>query len=178
MQIAAYVAPEPDKDGEGDDGGSLPTTTSPKGKEPPSVEAHANRVVPPQADTAADPAVQGILQFDQPMDAGAQIVRRADDEAAAIAPTDDAWKASLRQHRSAIRDAQERAKVHGEQQTGLKPSDAAKGVMRREQQITIEEQTGQAFADPAERAARRHASPSHDDLSPPIGPGDGMDMGM
>ena len=37
MQIAAYVAPEPEDEGEGDDGGSLPTTT-PEGKEPPVAE--------------------------------------------------------------------------------------------------------------------------------------------
>jgi hypothetical protein len=116
--------------------------------------------------------------FDQGLGTDGAAVPRADDDAPAIAPPVDAWKANLRQNRSTIREVQERTKTKGERQAGLKPSEAPNGVARREQQISIEEQTGQAFADPAERAARRHASPSHDDLSPPIGPDDDMDMGM
>ena len=178
MQIAAYVAPQLDGDGEGDDGGSLPTTTSPEGSEPPTAKEFVNGIVPPQANSVADLAIQGILQFDQPIDPEVQTARRADDDAPAIAPNDDAWKTSLRQHRSGGRDPLERVKVQNEQQTGLKPSDAAKGAVKREQQITLEERTGQAFADPAERGARHNASPTHHDPSASIGPDGDMDMGM
>ena len=178
MQMATYVAPEQNGEGEGDDGGSLPTTTAHEGKEPPSAEALADAVGPLEAEAAAHAAVQGILQFDQPTGAEGEIVRHTDDDAPAIAPKDDAWKASLRQHRSGVRDAQERAKVQAEQKTGLKPLDAANATARREQQITIEERTGQAFADPAERDARRHGAQTHDEPQPPAGLDDGMDMGM
>ena len=178
MQIATYVAPEQDGDSEGEDGGSLPTTTSHEGKETPSAEALTHAGLPPEADATSHPAVQGILQFDQPKGAEGEAVRRADEDAPAILPNEAAWKASLREHRSGVREAQERTKVLGEQQTGLKPSDAANGAARREQQITIEERTGQAFADPAERRARPHGAPTHADPQPPAGLDDGMDMGM
>lgn len=177
MQIATYVAPEPESEGEGDDGGSLPTTTH-EGKEPPEAETVLAPLTPREADSALDPVMDQLGLFDQTIGSETPAVPNADDEAPAIAPADDAWKANLRQNRSTIRDVQERTKSRGERQAGSKSSETANTAARREQQITIEERTGQAFSDPAERAARRHQSQVHDDPSPPLGPDDGMDMGM
>lgn len=177
MQIATYVAPEPESEGEGDDGGSLPTTT-PEGKPPPEAETDLTPFTPRESEGMLDPAMAQLGLFDQAIGSGNPVVGNADEEVLAVAPTDDTLKESLRQHRSTIRDVQQRGKSTGEQQAGLKSSAGQNSPVRREQQITIEERTGQAFADPTERSGHRHGAPSHADPSPPVGLDDGMDMGM
>ncbi|MDE2563030.1 MAG: type IV secretion system DNA-binding domain-containing protein [Sphingomonadales bacterium] len=180
MQLAAYVARALDGEGggegQGDDGGSLPVTTAQEGQEAPTADA---QTVDVGASKPVALPTQGMLDFgevDRPGASEAPIGQRADEEAPASLPADDVWKASLRQHRSASRDADVRARTPGEQQAGLKPSGSQPAAVRREQQITVEERTGQAFADPSENGARHHPSSSHDDPAPPAGLDDGMDM--
>jgi len=48
----------------------------------------------------------------------------------------------------------------------------------REQQISIEERTGQGFADPAEKQQHRHSGPAVSEPDHTIGYDDGMDVGM
>jgi hypothetical protein len=64
-----------------------------------------------------------------------------------------------------------------EQQPGQATPTNQHAGPRREQQITIEERTGQGFADPAEKQ-HRHSGPAASDPDHTIGYDDGMDVGM
>jgi hypothetical protein len=57
----------------------------------------------------------------------------------------------------------------------LDPGHRPSSPQRREQQITIEERTGQSFTDPAERHSHRPAQVDRD-ATPDLG--DDMDMGF
>jgi hypothetical protein len=62
-----------------------------------------------------------------------------------------------------------------DEQSSLTKPNVPSSPQRREQQITIEERTGQSFTDPAEKHSHRSAREDHEP-SPDLG--DDMDMGF
>jgi hypothetical protein len=62
-----------------------------------------------------------------------------------------------------------------DEQSSLTKPNGHSSPQRREQQITIEERTGQSFTDPAEKHGHRSAREDHEP-SPDLG--DDMDMGF
>ncbi len=181
MQIAAYVARQDDLDEDGGDGGPAPVTTSLDERHvaPVDRQAAAQRAFEFSAATSID--TREISAAAQQIDSRAEGTAslRSDDEAPNAKPADSAWKNSLRQSRGGgARDGRDSTKSQDDRQTGPVSKNASQASGRREQQITIEERTGQAYVDPAERASHHRQSVGHEDPQAPPGLDDDMDMGM
>lgn len=102
---------------------------------------------------------------------------RPDDGTMPAASADNSLRESLRQSRGSRDGDASRSEgltgaSDGIPRAGLPPS------ARREQQINIEERTGQSFAEPHEHGRSGRPSPGSDLFGPPSGIDDGRDIGL
>jgi len=183
MQLAAYVPVDgssDDAEGEGGDGGPAPVVGSGEQDvaEPDLPIRQPAAELENQPSVASDAREMTLVEnpVDQRSEAKAQA--KVDDEASSAARGAGNLRDSLRSPRAhtprggaaGIRDEKDKEDHAGQ----VRPAGQT-APQRREQQITIEERTGQAFTDPAERRGRQHA---RDDREPDPSINDDMDMGF
>jgi len=181
MQIASYVPQQTAEEAVGGDGGRGLVVGQADGKDMDGAEGSpANQREPASGPATALDAGE-ITTADQQMDsrAAGQPAPREEDEAPPTSHAESGWKDSLRLSRSGgSRDAMDRMKPLIEQQPGQATPTSQHTGPRREQQISIEERTGQGFADPAEKQQHRHSGPAIVESDHTAGFDDGMDVGM
>lgn len=102
---------------------------------------------------------------------------RAEEETANGAMPDARWRESLRLVRGAVPGDDARREKGGEGLPGQSSANAQSAAPRREQQITLEERTGQSFADPGEKHEHRHPGASGAPPEPDLGLDNGVDNG-
>ena len=183
MQLAAYVPVDGSPDDgecEGGDGGPVPVVSS--GEQ--DVAEPDLPIRQPAAELENQPSVASdareMTSVDSPVGPRPEVKAQAkvDDEASSAARGTGNLRDSLRSPRAhtprgdaaGIRDEKDKEDPVGQ----VRPAGQT-APQRREQQITIEERTGQAFTDPAERRGRQHA---RDDREPDPSIDDDMDMGF
>ena len=181
MQIAAYVPQQENQPADGGDGGPAPVATSLGDKGAATVDGQAADQHTPDRDAAALIDAREITAADQQMDTRTEepATPRNEDETPTAKPPEREWRDIQRQNRRfGAHVSRDRTKDTDDRETEVGPKDASQGSGRREQQITIEERTGQAYADPAERPA--HHRPAVGIDGPQAAPGidDDLDMGM
>jgi type IV conjugative transfer system coupling protein TraD len=182
MQMAAYVPKASTEGGEdrvGGDGGPVHVVGESKGID--LAEDKGSASAEPETDQATGIDSREITAADQQADtrADGEAPRKAEEEGQSPRASNSTWKDSLRLSRGAT--SPERAdpsKTAPDQQTGQAAAKGQQGAAKREQQISIEERTGQSFADPSERHHQRPHGPQINPPDPGIEPDDGMDMGM
>ena len=164
MQLAAYVPPKkPDDEPAGDGGREHVAARSESMEIEPGEERASGR-----NDAAVEqlPVIDAreMTSVEQQADSRATGVSapRQEDETPQSEPRSGSWQESLRQNRSGTaRDHTDRIKSDTEQKAWHgTPLGKASGP-RREQQITIEERTGQSFTDPVERQASSRIGACH-----------------
>lgn len=182
MQIAAYVPKASAEEGEareGGDGGPGHVVGESKGID--LAEDQGSASAEPETDQATGIDAREITAADQQADtrADGEAPRKAEEEAPSPPASDNTWKDSLRLSRGAASPERvDPSKATPDQQTGQAATKGQQGAAKREQQISIEERTGQSFADPSERHHQRPHGPQANAPDPGIEPDDGMDMGM
>lgn len=172
MRIAAYTPPAEEDEVEAAEGGpapKLPETEKPE-KAPDLVR---------EAEAARSPELPyGAPQIGMARDTRAEVgpVRNTEDSDPDKQSNALSVVASIENRRAmgmgeAVQAKQTKEETDRLQAIGLAPK------LPREQQITIEERTGQAYSDPAEKGAQHaHQARSEPDLS--LDRGDDMDMGF
>jgi type IV conjugative transfer system coupling protein TraD len=181
MQMATYVPPQTAEEAVGGDGGPGPVVGQADHKHMDPTEGRPADQREPASEQASAIDARELSSAEQQLNsrAAGKPALREEDEAPPANPADSVWKDSLRQSRGAgSREATEHMKSPTEQQTGQTQSTGQQGAPRREQQITIEERTGQSFIDPAERASHHRHGPVIDDPHHEAGFDDGMDIGL
>jgi hypothetical protein len=181
MQLAVYTPPtEDDDEAAGGDGGPAPVVGSAEqAMTEPQTEPDAQlEEVEGQPNDAIDPREMTTAEVQADTRAEGKSQTKAEDDAPANAKDAGNLRDSLRRPRPApMRDgagSTREEKSRDEQSSSMK-SNGHSSPQRREQQITIEERTGQSFTDPAEKHGHRSAREDHE-TSPDLG--DDMDMGF
>ena len=103
---------------------------------------------------------------------------RPEDETAQSAMPDAKWRESLRLVRGAAPGDDARREKGAEGLPVPSRPHAQSADQRREQQITLEERTGQSFADPGEKHEHRHPDPGAGQASRDVEIDDGQDIGL
>ena len=181
MQIAAYVPLQENQPADGGDGGPAPVATSVGEKTVTAVDGQAADQRTSDSDAAASISAREITATEQQMDTRAEgpATTRNGDETPTAKPPEREWRDIQRQNRRlGAHDGRDRTKDADDRETEVGPKDASQSSGWREQQITIEERTGQAYADPAERQAHHRTAAGID--GPQSAPciHDDLDMGM
>lgn len=181
MQLATYVPPRETDDEPTGEGGREHVAARSEGK-----DTELGKGLPAGADGVVvelRPVID-VLELsstDQLTDAQATEapISRHEDEAPQPSPGNSSLRESLRQSRSGgVRDITERLKSDAEQQSGVRVPTAQSSGPRREQQITIEERTGQSFVESPKILHHRPSASTipEQDQGPAFN--DGMDMGI
>ena len=179
MQLAAYrpVVNDDDEQVSGDGGPGLvvdPVEAKdlvPEGEVHPGAEQGKG-----EQPAATDLGEMTSAELQTDMQAEGKAAPKAEDEAPAQDAVENSLRDSLRQNRGTVPPGDaEIGKAGAQEQSGLARPAGQSAPLRREQQITIEERTGQAFTDPTERDAHRD---HHHRDQPDQGAGydEGMDM--
>jgi type IV conjugative transfer system coupling protein TraD len=180
MSMASYRQVGVDDEGEeGGDGGPSPVVGAKEDRgvasdehgeaEPASGKSDSTPAMDPRAMTSAE--VRALERED------GKLPPKAEEGAATSAPSENRWRDSLRPGRETpILEEGDTLRQPEQGQTSLGRTAASPAPQRREQQITIEERTGQAFTDPAERHGHRHHS-SQQESDTGLSPYD-MDLGL
>jgi hypothetical protein len=165
--------------GEGGDGGPAPVVGAGEQAmaEPESAASEPDAEAERPAPDVADPREMTSTEAQADTRADGKSPAKTDDDAPTASSEGSSLRDSLRGSRSP--GAREFWSVSRRQGQGG-PDIWIQGhrpasPQRREQQITIEERTGQSFTDPAERHSHRPAQVDHD-ATPDLG--DDMDMGF
>lgn len=179
MQLAAYVPQDAEDTGVGGDGGPAPVvgTGEQAMVEPQSAASEADTEVERPAPDVTDPREMTSAEAQADTRAEGKSPAKTDDDAPTASSDSSSLRDSLRGSRSPrARETSSTArddKGKEDQASGSRPNGPS-SPQRREQQITIEERTGQSFTDPAERHSHH---PAQVDRDPTPALGDDMDMG-
>ena len=181
MQLAAYAPPgEGDEEATGGDGGPAPVVGAAEQAmtEPETEINEPDAQAQQQSPEVTDPREMTSVEVEADSRAAGTAPAKVDDDA----PVAQSQSSNLRESLGGSRvpasrepSGNSRDDKGKEEQTSMTRPNGPSSPQRREQQITIEERTGQSFTDPAEKHGHRSAREDHEP-SPDLG--DDMDMGF